>query len=161
MEGDRQAPIRIVAQESSYTDSHGALWAPDSYFSGGQYSTHKDPVKGTPDSDLYAGERYGHFSYAIPVDPTGTYTVNLYLAETYWGPNSPGRRGGVGTRVFDVFCNGTGLLRNLDVYKEYGAFQAAKRSFRGLKANAQGKLNLSFIPVANYASIYAIEVLEE
>lgn len=161
MKGDKQAPIRVVAQESTYTDSHGAVWMPDTYYYGGQFSTHKDAVRGTPDSDLYAGERYGNFSYAIPVDPHGSYTVNLYMSETYWGPNSPGKTGGVGTRVFDVYCNGVALLRNFDIYKEAGALQAVKKSFRGLQANAQGKLLLSFVPVANYASIYAIEVVED
>lgn len=160
MRGDKLAPIRIVAQESSYTDSHGSVWSPDSYYSGGQFSTHKDAVKGTPDSDLYAGERYGNFSYAIPVDPHGSYTVNLYMAETYWGPNNPGNAGS-GTRVFDVYCNGIALLRKFDIYKESGAYQAVKKSFRGLQSNAQGKLLLSFVPVENYASVYAIEVVED
>ena len=27
--------------------------------------------------------------------------------------------------------------------------------------NAQGKLNLDFVPVVNYASVFAIEVLDE
>jgi hypothetical protein len=161
MQGDKLAPIRVIAQENSYTDSHGAIWSPDNYYSGGQLSTHKESVKGTGDVDLYAGERYGNFSYALPVDSRGKYTVNLYMAETYWGPNSPGRKGGAGTRVFDVYCNGVALLRKFDIYKEYGAFQAAKKTFRGLEPNAQGKLVLTFVPVANYASVYAIEVLEE
>jgi hypothetical protein len=33
--------------------------------------------------------------------------------------------------------------------------------FRGLQPNAQGKLNIEFVPVVNYATVYAIEVLDE
>jgi len=35
------------------------------------------------------------------------------------------------------------------------------KTFHGLKANAQGKLLLSFVPVKNYASVYAVEVIDE
>src|SRR5207245_5467827 len=65
---DRLRPVRLVAQSTSYTDHAGAVWSPDNYFSGGQFSTHGVVVGGTEDPDLYAGERYGNFTYAIPAD---------------------------------------------------------------------------------------------
>jgi hypothetical protein len=36
-----------------------------------------------------------------------------------------------------------------------------KKIFRHLEPNAQGKLNLHFVPVRNYAMINAIEVVDE
>jgi hypothetical protein len=82
----------------------------------------------------------------------------LHFAETYFGPGKPGG-GGVGSRVFDVYCNGVALLKNFDVYKTAGAADAAvDRTFTGLEPNAQGKFVLSFVPVLNYACINAIEV---
>lgn len=158
---NRQLPIRFVAQRTSFTDRAGQFWSPDTYYSGGQMSIHKDEVTGTPDPDLYAGERYGNFSYAIPADTRDSYTVTLHFAETYWGgPQAPPNTG-VGSRVFNVNCNGIRLLENLDVYKQVGGFRAMTKTFHGLKPDAQGKLLLSFEPVVNYASVYAIEVQDE
>lgn len=152
-------PVRIVTQSNSVTDSHGQVWEADNYYSGGQTSNHFKVVSGTPDGDLFANERYGHFSYAIPVAP-GVYALNLYFAETYWGKENLGGEG-TGQRVFDIYCNGSALARNLDILKEVGPNRALIKKFRGLRPTAQGKLNLEFIPVSNYASVYAIEVLDE
>jgi len=153
-------PIRIVAQDNSYTDRTGRVWSPDCYFSGGRLITHKGPVAGTPDPDLYAGERFGNFSYAIPV-ASGKHTVTLRFAETYFGAENAGF-GGVGSRVFDVYCNGVALLRNFDIFKEVGgANRAVDKTFRGLEPNAAGLLVLSFVPIKNYACVNAIEVVEE
>jgi hypothetical protein len=152
-------PVRIVAQANSVTDSKGQVWMADTYYMGGQSSNHWKGVSGTPDADLFNNERYGHFSYAIPV-ADGSYTVNLYFAETFWGPNNAGG-GGAGNRVFNVYCNGLALLYNFDIFREAGADKALVKRFHGLKPNAQGKLDLEFVPVKNYASVFAIEVLDE
>jgi len=154
----RLNPIRIVTQANSVTDSHGQIWEADDYYAGGQISNHVQRVNGA-DAELFGNERYGHFSYAIPVAP-GSYNVTLYLAETYWGKENEGG-GGPGQRVFDIFCNGSVLARNLDLLKEVGPNQALIKRFRGMHPNAQGKLVLDFVPSANYASVYAIEVLDE
>jgi len=114
----------------------------------------------TPDSELFQNERYGHFSYAIPVAEGSTYTAKLYFAETYWGPDNLGG-GGPGMRVFDVFANGVAMLRNFDIFREGGSNRAVVKTFRGLRPSPQGKLNFDFVPVVNYASLYAIEVLDE
>ena len=156
----RMQPIRIVAQQNNYTDQHGRLWEPDRYFSGGQLTVHKAPVAGADDAGLYAGERFGNFSYAIPV-PVGRYTVTIRFAETYFGPENIGF-GGAGSRIFDVYCNGVPLLRDFDIYKVAGgANRSITRVFRGLQPNALGKLYLSFVPSKNYALINAIEVVDE
>ena len=47
------------------------------------------------------------------------------------------------------------------MYKEAGGDRPLVKTFHGLKANAQGKLMLSFVPVKNYASVYAVEVSDE
>ncbi|MGH9583975.1 MAG: malectin domain-containing carbohydrate-binding protein, partial [Bryobacteraceae bacterium] len=156
----KQLPIRIVTQPASFTDRNGQVWSPDNYYLGGQMSMRRPPVTGTPDPDLYVSERAGNFTYAIPVDPRGTYTANLYFAETYFGPGGP-PNSGVGSRVFNVSCNGVMLLQNLDIYKEAGKYHALTKTFHGLKPNAQGKLMFWFDPVVNYASVFAIEILDE
>jgi hypothetical protein len=132
---------------------------PDNYWSGGQLGPQSAIVHGANDRNVYTSERYGNFSYAIPADE-GEYAATLHFAENYWGRENPGG-GGIGSRVFDVFSNHTALLRDFDIYKETGANRALVKTFHHLKPNAQGKLLFSFVPVKNYASIYAIEVADE
>jgi hypothetical protein len=156
----RVPPIRIVAQENSVTDARGQVWQPDRYYRGGILLRRHSGVTGTADPDLYSGERFGHFSYVIPV-PEGSYGLTLRFAEAYFGSQDQGV-GGAGSRVFDVYCNGQALLRDLDVFREAGGGnRALVKSFHGLKPNAQGQLALDFVPVQNYAVINAIEVVDE
>jgi len=165
-------PIRILAQNNSYTDRAGNIWSPDRYFRGGQLALHlsRAPVSGTPDPGLYTSERFGNFSYTIPVPP-GKYQVTLRFAETYWGiqnayPNLPDQSGspvgGPESRVFDVYCNGMTLLKDFNIFKEAsGPLIARDKTFHNLHPDAQGKLILSFVPVVDYALVNAIEVEDE
>ena len=156
----RMQPIRLRAGQSSYTDHDGNIWSADNYFFMGRVDAIKGSVSGTHDPDLYDSERYGNFTYAIPVPP-GTYSVTLRFAETWVGPQGTDG-GGIGSRVFNVSCNGTNLLTNFDIYKEAkGAFLAVDKTFHGLTPNGQGKLLINFSPVEEYAEVRAIEVIDE
>ncbi len=151
-------PVRIVVGDSSYRDRNGNLWSGDRFSSGGQLVTR--PAPEGADLELYRTERFGNFSYAIPAAP-GRYTVNLYFTESWFGPGKPAA-GGAGSRSFDVYCNGLALLRNFDIYRTAGGpDRPIVKTFHGLTPNAQGKLVLSFVPVENYASLNAIEVIAE
>lgn len=153
-------PVRIVTQPTSFTDHNGQFWHPDNYYLGGYSSEKHLAVTGTDDPALYAGERYGNFSYSIPVDPRDQYTLILHFAELYFGPNASGV-GGAGSRVFRVLCNGETLLDNFDIYREAGSLHALTKTFSHLKPSPQGKLNLTFEPIVNNATVSAIEVVDE
>jgi len=155
----RLRPIRMVAQNSFFVDAAGNLWMPDTYYSSGQLASDKIAIAGTPEPGLYAGERYGNFDYALPVDK-GTYTLTLYFSEKYWGSDIS-KRGGAGSRIFDVLCNGVALTRNLDIVEAVGSGRALVKTYHGLRPNAQGKLIVSFVPDVNYASVDAVEVEEQ
>jgi hypothetical protein len=155
-----QLPIRLVTQNAPFRDHDGNIWHQDTYSLNGKMAPRQHVVTGSPDPKLYAAERYGHFSYAVPVDTRDRYTLVLHFAEFYFGPTAPGG-GGSGDRVFRVLCNGSTLLDDFDIYKSVGSFHALTKTFHHLKPTAQGKLNITFEPVVNYASISAIEVLDE
>jgi Malectin domain len=155
----RLRPIRIVTQESTLTDRAGVIWSRDNYFLNGRTIARTGAVSGNDDPEIYARERYGNFSYAIPVSE-GRYRVTLHFAETYWGPTAPGG-GGIGTRIFDVYCNGRILLQDFDMLKEAPPRTEIVKTFKDLQPNAQGKLLLSFVPVKNYANVSGIEVVDE
>jgi Malectin domain len=156
----QQIPIRLITQPSSFTDGGGRFWRPDDYYLDGAVSHPVSSVSGTSDPDLFAGERFGHFTYAIPVDTHGQYTVILHFAEFYFGPQAPGL-GGPGDRIFNVMCNGVMLLDHFDIFKEAGSLHTISKTFYHVKPTAQGKLNLTFEPVVNNATISGIEVLDE
>ena len=63
--------------------------------------------------------------------------------------------------MFNVMCNGVMLLDHFDIFKEAGSLHTISKTFYHLKPTAQGKLNLTFEPVRNNATISAIEVLDE
>lgn len=153
----KQLPIRIVTQPAPFTDHKGQLWHPDDHYLDGRHLAHNSPSI-SPDPDLLLSERYGHFTYAIPVDTRDRYTVVLHFAELYFGTANIS---GPGQRVFRVLCNGTTLLDDFDIFKEAGSFHTVTKTFHHLKPTAQGKLNLTFEPVVNYATLSAIEVLDE
>jgi hypothetical protein len=156
----RQLPIRLVMQHTAVRDHDGNLWHPDNYFENGTVNDQPRLVTGTPDPSLYAVERYGHFTYSIPVDTRGRYTLVLHFAELYWIGDAAGSVG-VGSRVFRVYCNGSTLLDNFDIFKEVGSLHALTKTFNHLRPSPEGKLDLTFEPLANYATVSAIEVIDE
>jgi hypothetical protein len=158
----KMKPIRISAQSKGFVDTDGTRWTGDDYFIEGRTYFYENPDTDPKIPAMYAGERHGNFSYAIPVAP-GSYTVKLHFLESYFSPLIPNAScQGVGCRVFDVSCNGVALLRDFDIVQAAGGvFRPIIREFHGLHPNGQGKLLLSFSPSVNYAEIRAIEVLDE
>jgi hypothetical protein len=152
-------PIRISTQDSGFTDKSGITWEPDNYFLNGRSIAKYGIVTGPVDSQIYERERYGNFSYAIPAAP-GKYRLTLHFGETYFGPGEQGA-GGIGSRIFDVYCNGTVLLIGLDVFKEAGSRHQLIETFHNIQPNAQGNVLISFVPRKNYAFISAIELIDE
>lgn len=155
----RIRPIRIVTQENPITDADGRVWSADEYFSGGTLVLRRNSVFTPGQSALYEGERYGNFSYRIPLAP-GKYRLTLHFAETWFGtPES--KLPASGSRLFNVFANGVALLRNFEICKEAdGVNRSLDKIFDGLEPNAQGVLLLDFVPLKNYAEVNAIEVVE-
>jgi hypothetical protein len=159
-------PVRIRAGwASSWQDSAGQQWQSDSYFLGGNALVRTtNPAQEsnsiTPDMALYASERWGNFSYAIPA-ADGRYRVTLKFCEGHYGKRNSGG-GGLGSRVFDVYCNGVALLKDFDIMKEAGGEgRPIDRTFSAVRPNAQGKILLSFVPVAGMACVNGIEVVED
>ena len=163
----RIRPVRIVARDVPYYSNDSRWWSPDSYFKGGQLGTSQEPASGTDDPEFYETERWGHFSYAIPVPP-GRYTVTLHFIDHHEGPEGANdwqrnmdARAASAERVFNVFCNGKTILANLNILAEVGENHPLLRRIKGLEPNSQGKLLLEFIPVTHYATVTAIEVTPE
>jgi hypothetical protein len=120
----------------------------DNYFSGGRTAKTAAAIDGTTDDALYQSERYGDFSYAVPV-ANGTYQVTLKFAEFYWSA--------AGKRVFDVTAEGKLIVNDLDIFSAAGGKNKAYDVTVPVTVN-DGTLNLKFITVKDNAKISAIHI---
>jgi hypothetical protein len=155
----RMLPARIVVGHFPYTDSDGNVWMAERYFFGGRLSSFGGGLSKVPDGRLYEWHRFGHFHYAVPVATGGKYTLKLHFREHWFGVQNGGI-GGVGSRVFDVSCNGSMLLKGFDISGEAGSEPLVK-SFQHIEPTPQGKIEIYFTPAVNYPSISAIEIIPE
>jgi hypothetical protein len=161
-------PVRIVARDVPYYSNDSQWWSSDVYFKGGQFAASEVPATGTDDPELYETERWGHFSYAIPVTP-GKYSLTLHFiehglhtaGEAEFASSHSEKGASAFLRVFDVYCNGRAVVSHLNIAEEGGNNQPLVRRITGLEPNAQGKLLLEFVPLSQYATVSAIEVVAE
>jgi hypothetical protein len=120
----------------------------DKYFSGGKTYEKVNSIANTSADKLYQTERFGNFSYNIPVT-NGDYKVTLRFAELYFSSG--------GKRVFDVKAEGKTILNDFDIYKAAGGkFKAVNRTHT-ITVNDE-RLNLQFISVVNNAKVSAITI---
>ena len=130
-----------------YVDKEGLIYQSDTLFSEGRTRVSKTMIEGTEDGVLYQSERYGDFSYNIPVS-NGDYTVILKFAET--------RQRAAGRSVFDVVIQGREVLSHLDLFAQAGKNKAYDVS---IPINVMdGVLNIHFVTETGQAKVSAIIV---
>jgi large repetitive protein len=137
----------VHAGGGAYMDTTGLKYQADTRFSGGGTYTTSAAIAGTADDALYQSERYGDFSYTIPV-VNGDYVVTLKFAEIYWTR--------VGQRVFNVFIGQEPVLRNVDIVAQVGPSAAYDVSVPAHVSN--GVLALRFESVVDHAKLSALVV---
>ena len=152
-------PVRIASGPYQYRDSDGNVWLPDRYFFGGRVNRFGGDLSKVREARLFEWHRYGHFHYTVPVALGQRYTLKLYFLEHWFGLQN-GYAGGEGSRVFDVSCNGSMLLKGFDIFREAGTRPLTK-TFNHIEPTAQGKIEIYFTPGLNYPSVSAVEVISE
>jgi hypothetical protein len=146
----------MIAGPAVFHDNEGSSWLPERFFQGGGRTFHPDNLPKIANSKLFEWERYGHFRYSIPVVAGKDYRVRLYFSEGWFGVGNGGP-GGPGSRVFDVYSNGTILLKGFDILRSQQN-GAAVITFEQVRPTAHCILELDFMPVTNNSLINAIEV---
>ncbi|MDA0321494.1 MAG: malectin domain-containing carbohydrate-binding protein [Verrucomicrobia bacterium] len=141
--------IRINSGGDAYTDSQGRAWLADTNFIGGGLFDTSASIGGTLENTLYQTERYGDFSYRIPVT-NGNYQVVLHLAEIYWDES--------GRRVFDVAAEGQPAYTNVDIWVLVGRYVATTQTLAVTVTD--GFIDLDFSPIVDNAKVSAIEVID-
>ena len=159
--GDALRPIRQTTLPTYYFDPQGTEWTPDAWFHGGRVNYLPSVFPNLPLQGFYQNERFGNFSYSIPVLPNRTYSLTLYFQDAWFShqarqPVNPGQR------RFDVTCNGQMLLSQFDILREADGdgFRVVKH-FTGIHPTTQGKIMLTFTPSQNYAVLNALAIEEE
>ncbi|WP_152206339.1 malectin domain-containing carbohydrate-binding protein [Marinobacter changyiensis] len=142
----------LDAGGQGYASVEGFTYQPDSYYSGGTAGFRGHDIAGTSDDIVYQTERYGQFSYAIPVPEVGSYRVDLHYAEIYYQATIAD--GGAGSRVFDVTGEGNIIFDNFDIL---GNVPGKTALIASKVVHVQdGLLNLSFLPVVENPKVSAI-----
>ncbi len=137
----------VNAGGNAYTAPDGTAYEADDGFSGGRTYSTNDAIAGTEADALYQSERYGNFSYDVPLED-GTYEVTLRFAEVYWNAS--------GKRVFDVIIEGDEVVTDLDLYAEVG--HDAAYDVTETVSVSDGTLNIVFDTDVNNAKVGAVLV---
>jgi hypothetical protein len=137
----------VNAGGPKYTDQQGLIYRAHTQFSTGYANTTTAAITGTTDDRLYQSERYGDFSYNIPV-ANGDYLVTLKFAEIYWAQPAQ--------RVFNVFMEGVKVISKLDLVAKVGPNAAYDVAVPVHVTD--GQLNMAFRSVVDYAKVSAIIV---
>ena len=104
---DEQAFIVAINAGGQAATYSGLNYQADQYFNGGSVHSTTDPISGTTEATVFQSERYGSYSYEIPVT-TGTYAIDMQFAEIYH--NSAGQR------LFNLYVEGRPELSNVDLF---------------------------------------------
>jgi hypothetical protein len=126
-------------------DGNGIVYEEDMFYSSGARAATSDHLLEVGEGGPYRTERFGAFSYDIPL-PDGVYQVTLKFAEIYW--KEPGKR------VFDVSVEGREVLVGLDLLTRVGVREPY--DYSTLAVVEDGELNLVFTPRVNWAKVSAI-----
>jgi hypothetical protein len=140
----------LNAGGDTYLSSAGIEYLNDAstgWVSGGTAYSSSEAIAGTEDDQLYQSERYGDFSYSIPLE-NGLYDIVLKFAEIY--QDDPG------SRIFHVDMEGERVIRSLDLI-----FRTDKNTAYDVVIPMQltdGNLNIDFVTVADNAKLSALEI---
>ena len=128
----------------------------DRYFKGGRKAAITEPVDtqvpNAAPTAVYQTERWGSFSYTIPVNPGSDYAVRLHFAEFKFA---------AGGRKFNVAVNGRQVLTDFDIAAEAGKGKALVKEFASITPDAAGNITVSLSRgSADEPKLCGIEVLK-
>ncbi len=133
-------------------------YAPDQYYEGGTTTSasvtiNTSGVTNPAPQDVYLTERYGNMIYTFPNMVSETsYKIRLHFSEIYFTST--------GSRVFNVYINGTKVISNYDIYAETHAQGKVVVKDYVFTANASGNIVIQFETIEDNAKISAIEIIK-
>jgi hypothetical protein len=148
--GNGEVIHALNAGGDTYLSTSGIEYINDAstgWLTGGSTYSATDTIGNTEDDELYQSERYGNFSYSIPL-ANGSYDLVFKFAEIY--QDNPG------SRVFHVDVEGERVINNMDLL-----FRTDKNTAYDVVIPLEltdGDLNINFITVTDNAKLSALEI---
>lgn len=106
-----QLIVAINAGATNNASYQGVTYTPDRFYDGGTSNSTNDTIRGDENGTLFKSERYGDYSYNIPVT-AGDYSLKFHFVELY--------QTAVGSRAFNLSVEGREIFSNLDLYALVG-----------------------------------------
>lgn len=150
--GDGESPLiyAINAGGDSYKASNGILYQKDNKYSGGNIYETSSAISNTLDDELYKSERYGNFSYSLPIED-GTYEVTFKFAEIY--------HSSANKRQFNVLVEGKEVISDWDIFKDAGSLKAFNIS-KTVQVT-DGAMNINFTTNIDNAKVAAFHIMKK
>lgn len=140
----------VNAGGGSFKASNGITYDADKNFSKGNVYKSAKSIGNTSDDLLYQSERYGTFSYAVPL-VNGTYEITFKMSELYHNASS--------RRQFDVLAENSVIISNLDIFNLAGS-NTAYDIVKTVSVN-DGILNLNFKTDIDQAKVSAFHIIKK
>jgi mono/diheme cytochrome c family protein len=146
---ERAFGINVGGDE--FVSASGYTYQKDRDFVGGTSISTVDAISNTNDDALYQSERYGNYSYQLPV-AAGRYRVILKMAEIYQTANA--------ARIFSVSVEGQKIISNMDLYASFG-HDVAHDVESPIIQVSDGNLTIDVSATVDNGTLAAIEVFRE
>lgn len=148
-ESEEELVYALNSGGSEYTTASGLTFRSDENYQSGSQASTSAGIADTEEDPIYQSERYGDFSYNIPLQD-GDYQVTLLFAEIYW--TDPEQR------VFDVNIEGQERISDLDLVAKVGSETAYQTTVPATVSD--GELNLEFSTEVNNATLSGLKIMQ-
>ncbi len=146
---ERAFGINVGGDE--FVSALGYVYQKDRDFVGGTATSTADEISSTSDDTLYQSERYGNYSYQLPV-AAGRYRVTLKMAEIYQTVNA--------ARIFSISVEGQQVVSNMDLYATFGHDVAHDVESPVIQVS-DGNITIDVSATVDNGTLSAIEVFRE
>ncbi len=146
---ERAFGINVGGDE--FVSELGYMYQKDRDFVGGTLSSTVDEIANTSDDTLYQTERYGNYTYQLPVE-AGRYRVTLKMAEIYATTDA--------ARIFSVSVEGQQIVSNMDLHASFGHDVAHDVESPILQVS-DGNITIDVSATVDNGTLSAIEVYRE
>lgn len=146
----REPSLVVALNVGAFTEAsyEGVTYQPDRFAEEGAPNSTGDPIGGTEEEALFQTERYGSYSYEIPVTEA-LYDVQLHFVEMYWEAN--------GERSFNVYVENELALSEIDLNSEVGHDQVYSYTVEGIQVS-DGHLTVEVETLTDNGTLSGIAV---
>lgn len=129
----------------------GINFEADKFFRGGSVNSTTDPISGTSQDALFQTERYGIYTYEIPISEA-SYDLRLFFNEIYHTSAE--------SRIFSVVVEDHVVFSNLDLFKESGHDTAYERTVKGVQIS-DGSLTIKLTASVDNGTLAGLAVFSD